>query len=56
MEAVVEYIIIGSLLLLSLAYLARRIILRVRAVKENDVCRDCPYARDGCGKSPADCR
>jgi hypothetical protein len=56
MGTVDEYIIIGCLVLVALGYLARLIIRRVRAVKENNVCRDCPYAKNGCGKSPADCR
>jgi len=56
MEAVGEYIIIGCVVLFALVYLGRRTLVRIRAVKENDVCRDCPYAREGCGKNPADCR
>ena len=56
MGTVVEYIIIGCLLLFALGYLARRMLLSIRSVKENDVCQNCPYSRDGCGKSPGDCR
>jgi hypothetical protein len=56
MGAVGEYIIIGCLVLYALVYLGRRILLRIRAVKENDVCKNCSYSRDSCGKSPDDCR
>ncbi|MBN1881913.1 MAG: FeoB-associated Cys-rich membrane protein [Deltaproteobacteria bacterium] len=56
MGAVGEYIIIGFLLLFALAYLVRRMRRTVRSVKKNDVCKHCPYAGDGCGKDPADCR